>query len=142
MGRVQLSPVAACVACVHVGHGSAVWVMDASCCVRTAPAVPAAVADVFVAAYTAMEAAIKMLKPGTKVCARFASSQHRRVCSSTSFACNLAAPPQQQGPSCEWFVHACLHRGQNTEVTAIIKSVAESFGVKHIQGNLSHQMKQ
>ncbi len=37
-----------------------------------APAVPAAVSDVFVAAHTAMEAAVKMLKPGTKVGARAA----------------------------------------------------------------------
>lgn len=53
-------------------------------------------ADVFVAAYTAAEAAVRLLRPGNK----------------------------------------------NTQVTEAIKSVADSFGVRTVQGTLSHQMKQ
>jgi hypothetical protein len=78
-----------------------------------------------------MEAAVKMLKPGTKVGARAAV-----------FVVMLVLVPVLV---CPWLVVMASLRPvsvQNTEVTAIIKSIAESFGVKHIQGNLSHQMKQ
>jgi hypothetical protein len=33
-------------------------------------------------------------------------------------------------------------RAQNTEVTAVIKEIAESFGVNAVIGTMSHQMKQ
>lgn len=57
---------------------------------------PSKANDVIVAAYTAAEAALRLLRPGNK----------------------------------------------NTEVTAMIKSIADTFGVTAVHGTMSHQMKQ